>query len=356
MSGQTGRPKAGVVSDDALQRRRLQEAAGKFGLDSCFSGDPDRLIGYPEFPDAVLWLVTLQDEADHPTFFDYLLDHTDAPVLFGVDLAPKPGSTDYVRWERRLQNKLEQQLGPLEARKSTYGLEELVDSGPAQKAPPSLPTWETPAPPGSPADDIWVLGASLGGPAAVKAFLDQLPPGLPVGFVYAQHIDGNFTEVLTRVLGRHAHYQLKTAEPGYRIQSGDVVLMPVENQWSFDSGGRLVELDEPWPGPYGPSIDQVLLNVADHYGKCCHAILFSGMGNDGALAAPMLKAYGSRIWVQESQSCGNSSMPDSVAATGCTSFCGTPEQLAEELVNTIKNNSLLTGRHNRVLPEDTRYE
>jgi chemosensory pili system protein ChpB (putative protein-glutamate methylesterase) len=168
-----------------------------------------------------------------------------------------------------------------------------------------------------------------------------------VGFVYAQHIDGNFTDVLTRVLGRHAHYQLKKAEQGYRVQNGDVVLIPVENEWSFDPEGRLQQLDNPWPGPYGPSIDQVLLNVADHYGKHCHAILFSGMGNDGALAAPMLKAYGSHIWVQDSQSCGNSSMPDSVAATGCTSFRGTPEQLAEQLIKTIKNNSLLKSRHKR---------
>ncbi len=347
MAGQTGRPMVGIVSDDALQRRRLQEAAGKFGLESCFAGDPDRLIDYPEFPEAALWLVTLQDEADHPTFFDHLLGHTDAPVLFGVDLAPKPSSKEFIRWERRLQNKLEKQLGPLEALDSARDLEVLVDCEPAPNSPPSLPSSVTPASPGSLASEIWILGASLGGPAAVKAFLDQLPPGLPVGFVYAQHIDGNFTDVLTRVLGRHAHYQLKKAEQGYRVQNGDVVLIPVENEWSFDSEGRLQQLDNPWPGPYGPSIDQVLLNVADHYGKHCHAILFSGMGNDGALAAPMLKAYGSHIWVQDSQSCGNSSMPDSVAATGCTSFRGTPEQLAEQLIQTIKNNSLLKSRHKR---------
>src|SRR5690606_37426223 len=127
----------------------------------------------------------------------------------------------------------------------------------------------------------------------------------------------------------------------------DVVLMPVEREWSFDRQGQLTELSHPWPGPYGPSIDQVLLNVADYYGKHCHAILFSGMGNDGAIAAPMLKAYGSRIWVQESTSCGNSSMPDSVAATGCASFCGTPEQRARELVNVIEDHCLRKGRQER---------
>ncbi len=347
MAGQAGRPRVGIVSDAVLQRHRLQSATAKFGLEVSFSGDPDRLLDHPAFPDAELWLVTLEDEADHPTLFDHLLEHTEAPILFGVDPAPKPGGVDYFRWERRLLGKLEQHLGQLEELDSEDSLERLAEADPAPDGAPTLPHWISPAAPDSVAEEVWILGASLGGPAAVKAFLDNLPAGLPVGFIYAQHIDGNFTSVLTRVLGRHAHYNLRPAEEGYRVKNGDVVMLPVDREWKFDSTGALTQLSTPWPGPYGPSIDQVLLNVGDHYGRRCHAILFSGMGNDGAIAAPLLKAYGSRIWVQESSSCGNSSMPDSVAATGCVSFVGTPEELARELVKTIEESCLLKGRQKR---------
>ncbi len=341
------RPRVGIVSDIVLQRHRLQEATSRFGLDVCFSGDPERLLNYPDFPDASLWLITLEDEADHPALFDHLLENTDAPVLFGLDQAPKPGFTEYFRWERRLLDKLEQSLGHLEQLDSADTIEELAEEPPKNEGAPELPQWITPATPNSVAEEIWILGASLGGPAAVKTFLDNLPPGLPVGFVYAQHIDNNFTEVLTRVLGRHAHYKLKKAESNYKIHNGDVILMPVEHEWGFAEDGSLAEKDTPWPGPYGPSIDQVLLNVGDHFAGRCNAIIFSGMGNDGAIAAPLLKAYGSRIWVQESTSCGNSSMPDSVAATGCAGFCGTPEQLARELVKTIEESCLIKGRQKR---------
>jgi len=340
-------PAIGIVADVVLQRHRLQEAAGKFGLEVCFSGDPDRLIGYPEFPEVALWLVTLQDEADHPALFDHLLENTDAPVLFGVDPAPAPGAKDYFRWERRLLNKLEQQLGQLEKLDTATDMEALAQVAANAGKAPALSNWITPAAPDTPAREVWILGASLGGPAAVKTFLDNLPPGLPVGFVYAQHIDNNFTDVLTRILGRHAHYTLKPAEQGARVCNGDVILMPVEQEWKIAADGTLTATDKPWPGPYGPSIDQVLLNVADHFGKHCHAIIFSGMGNDGAIAAPMLSAYGSRVWVQESTSCGNSSMPDSVNETGCASFRGTPEQLAAELVRTIENQCLLKNKHQR---------
>ncbi|RBW49210.1 chemotaxis protein CheB [Marinobacter sp. F3R11] len=347
MTGHNGRAQVGIVSDILLQRHRLQATTTKFGLEVCFTGDPERLQRQSGFPEAGLWLVSLEDEADHPTLFDYLLENTEAPVLFGLDQAPSSGSTEYFRWERRLLGKLEQELGEFAQLDSKDSLEELAEQPAKIDGAPVLPQWLPAAEPGSVAEDVWVLCASLGGPAAVKAFLDNLPPGLPVGFIYAQHIDGHFTEVLTRVLGRHAHYKLRHAEENYRVKNGDVVMMPVENEWKFDNTGVLTKLDTPWPGPYGPSIDQVLLNTADHYGAHCHAIMFSGMGADGVTAAPLLKAYGSRIWVQESSSCGNSSMPDSVAATGCSGFCGTPEQLARELVKTIEKSCLLKGRQKR---------
>lgn len=347
MPAKPGRPTVGIVSDDVLQRHRLQEAVTRFGLEGCFSGDPERLIGFPKIPDAQIWLLTLEDEADQMELLDHLLENTEAPVLFGLDAAPKPGTTDYVRWERRLLDKLEQHLGPLEELDSEADLEQLAGLSPESATTPDLPHWISPAAPDTPAEEVWILGASLGGPAAVKEFLDHLPPGLPVGFIYAQHIDGSFTDVLTRVLGRHAHYQLRRATPGMKVANGDVVLLPVEHEWTLAEDGSLEEKTTPWPGPYGPSIDQVLLNVGEHYGNRCHAILFSGMGNDGAIAAPLLRAYGSRIWVQDSASCANSSMPDSVAKTGCASFTGSPRQLAGELVKTIEESCLLKNRQQR---------
>ena len=126
-----------------------------------------------------------------------------------------------------------------------------------------------------------------------------------------------------------------------RPACGQVTVIPVEREWGLTPEGTLTEKDTAWPGPYGPSIDQVLLNFGDHFGARCHAILFSGMGNDGAVAAPMLRAFGSNIWVQTSETCANSAMPEAVAATGCTSLSGSPEELATALVRTLADAALL---------------
>ena len=322
----------GIVADTDTQQQRLRASAQELGVATCFCGSPAELYALAALPLAACWLVQLEDEEEHPEDWDLALTDGDTPVLLGLDPAPAENSKDYSRWQRKLENKLGGLLGPLSAPQSANA--EPVLTNVSNSAPESVPMLH-PAEPIA-ASQIWVLAASLGGPEAVKSFLDQLPPGLPVGFVYAQHIDGHFTDVLTRVLGRHAHYCLKTAKPGDVIATGEVVMMPADHEWRVNSDGALEQLSGSWPGPYGPSIDQVLLNMSNYYQENCHVIIFSGMGCDGAVAAPMLRAYGSRIWAQDSESCGQASMPESVAATGCVSFRGTPPQLARKLVKTLE--------------------
>ena len=328
-------PAVAIIADNPLQRHRLQHAVGRYGLSIAFVGDPVRYLDFPVQGEIALWIVDVQDDATCERLLDNILDNSDAALLLGPDLAPDPNKPDYPRWERRLFGKLQDMLGEVTEPA------ELNGERPASATMLSLPmTWPANASArvpgeGDVAREIWILAASLGGPAAVKEFLDRLPPGLPVGFVYAQHIDANFTRVLARVLGRHAHDTLLEASDGDQLRVGEVMLMPVDREVYLDPLGHVRFHDHPWPGPYGPSIDQVMLNMADHYRAHCHVILFSGMGCDGAVAAPVLHAYGSRIWVQSSESCANSSMPDSVAATGCSSFTGTPAQLAAQLVRTL---------------------
>jgi chemosensory pili system protein ChpB (putative protein-glutamate methylesterase) len=80
----------------------------------------------------------------------------------------------------------------------------------------------------------------------------------------------------------------------------------------------------------------VMSSLAQGFGHCDGAILFSGMGNDGAIAAPRLAAQGAAIWAQSADSCAVSSQPDSVRETGCVGYSGTPEQLARQLVDRVR--------------------
>ncbi len=337
----------GLISDCPLQRHIMQAAIESFGFQVIANSDPGRIDEeyLARHQQADVWLVILIDEDLWDDPIGELIDHAEAPILFGMGEAPPKQSRDYAKWERRLLSKLVETVGePTSLAEHTESLNQLEVDSAASKTSRPLPHHIQPARREDPVQRAVVLAASLGGPSAVKEFLDCLPAGLPAAFVYAQHIDQNSANVLLRVLGRHAAVSIVEAQPGNKLYNGEIVIVPVDHEISFDDDGLLVFHDHPWPGPYGPSIDQVMLNVANFYTSKTYVILFSGMGNDGAIAGPLLKAYGSNIWSQSSESCASSSMPDAVADTGCVSYRGTPTELAEKLIRTIETEELTRER------------
>lgn len=352
----------GIVSDCPLQRHLAQTAMRQLGYEVRYCREPERFDPAEPLPDEPqVWILMIKDEARWDGVTDLFLETAKAPLLFADEEAPQRQSPEYAYWERRLQLKLAELVGrrrgdtpPRLADTSATDL----DGGGAKRTPTepgrtlTLPEYLQAARPGDPLQHVVLLAASLGGPAAVKAFMDLLPPGLPTAFVYAQHIDREGAQVLVRVLGRHGHYRFREAVQGAPLQVGEVIVAPIEQQLGIAADGTLELLGKPWPGPYNPSIDQMMLNIGDHFAQRTLAIVFSGMGEDGARAAPILKAYGARIWCQDSASCANSSMPDAVAATGCAEFRGSPEAMAERLLKSMESEALLARRQAQKGPSD----
>ena len=108
------------------------------------------------------------------------------------------------------------------------------------------------------------------------------------------------------------------------------IILPVERRVHFTTAGYVVELSEPWHPPYAPCIDQVLYEVALAYGHRAGAIIFTGMGEDGAHGAKFLYDKGGLLWSQQPETCACDSMPRSVMQFACVS--GSPEELARTFV------------------------
>mgnify|MGYP006292876923 CR=1 FL=1 len=322
----------GIIADSTLQGHLLLQAMRAQGFRVAVNSDPENLDRSWFAPDTVdLWMVDLTSEDRWQEFLDDLLENAGAPILFCDGQAPDRAAPEYPRWERRLLGKM---LDYVERPKVTEPLEELT----SHAAPTAIP-----APPefgevgaDSPARRVWVLGASLGGPAAVKEFLDCLPAELPVAFVLAQHIDAGFLETLTSVLVRDNGFQCRIGYDGEQLRYGSVLIAPVEYEISFGADGSIRSQGQAWEGPYAPSIDQVIQNAATSFDASGGAILFSGMGNDGSIAGPGLRDRGGQVWAQSAESCAVSSQPDSARETGCVAFSGTPVELAGQLVEHVR--------------------
>ena len=179
-----------------------------------------------------------------------------------------------------------------------------------------------------PAETVWVLGSSLGGPQALKMFLSKLPDNLPMGFVIAQHIGKPFVPLLAEQLGRITGLRVMPAVAGRNLRAREVILVPIDVRFALTEQGVVELRDEPTRGPYKPCIDEVMEEVARCYGERAGAIVFSGMGEDGALGAVAINAAGGQVWAQNADSCVISSMPDATRRHGVVEFSGTPDELA----------------------------
>lgn len=325
-------PRVGVISDSNLQRLALSQTVRGHGYELAFNTCPDKLdeatLAAAELD---VWVVDVQSEDDE--FLDRLLDHTSAPILFGLEEAPPPGARTYPRWERRVFIKLKETVGePILEEK----LDVLEQAGSAEIVPLDLPEvlvnrrahgleW------------VVVLAASMGGPTAVKEFLDRLPKGLPVAFVLAQHIDERMQGTLAHVLARHNSMPCKVASAGDRLQHGEILIAPVASEIDFGAQGEVIVRDIQWDGPYAPSIDQTIANITRRFGARSGAIVFSGMGGDGSISGALMQDAGGFIWAQTAETCVCSSQPDAMRATGVVSFNAAPTGLAEHLVDFIRS-------------------
>ncbi|HHC72689.1 MAG TPA: chemotaxis protein CheB [Thiotrichales bacterium] len=188
---------------------------------------------------------------------------------------------------------------------------------------------------------VWVLGASIGGPQALKRFLSHLPADLPVAFILAQHIGAPFVTVLVEQLRRICKLDVRPAEEGFVIRANELLVAPVGSTLRFDEFGSVVLQPAAEHGVYSPSIDEVMLAVARHYGPRSGAILFSGMGNDGVRGARAIAAAGGKVWTQEPASCVVSSMVAGAQETGVVEHSAPPEGLAGRLVEWMHEEKLL---------------
>lgn len=177
---------------------------------------------------------------------------------------------------------------------------------------------------------VVVIGASIGGPDAVREFLSALAPGLPLLVVVAQHLDESFFAGYATQFARVLPHTVHVAAEGLISGAGQVLLVPPRARIAIDPGGGVHLL----PGGderYTPSIDDTFTRIAEVFGPRALALVFSGMASDGVHGMARIVEHGGQIWTQAPSSCVVSAMVDAACAAGYSVCSGTPAELAGRL-------------------------
>jgi chemosensory pili system protein ChpB (putative protein-glutamate methylesterase) len=300
-----------VVSEDQQQRIAFSDTVRScdFTLVDCISRV--QLQNKRHKPQVDIWLV----DSDYDEYVAMAIAASNASaVLVGFSQAPYLNEAQhYAKWQRKLKRKLAQLL-----------------NRPALLDTPSydsscVPPWRY----------VIFLGASMGGPSAVKEFLDHLCPTLPICILLAHHFNQHMIETLPRILNRHNNWHCQIITTTQRLRSGYCLIAPIDRQIICDSEGRVILSEQAWSGKYKPDIGQLLKNTSDVYGSELVSIIFSGMGDDGSQHLTAIQDNNSQLWAQDPSLSACSSQPQAILDSGYCQFMGSPEALAKKLTDYI---------------------
>lgn len=186
-------------------------------------------------------------------------------------------------------------------------------------APPPIVSSAAMAVPRKGSYKLITIGASTGGPVAIKKLLSALSVDFPLPVLLVVHMPASFTAAFAERLDQQCKIRVKEAVDGDTLRPSQVYLAPGGMQMVLESrgGGTIVRIKESTPELiYKPSIDISLGSAARVYREGVLAVVLTGMGNDGLQAAKLLNQCGATIWSQDEGSCVVFGMPRAVESAG----------------------------------------
>ena len=178
---------------------------------------------------------------------------------------------------------------------------------------------------------IVVVGASAGGPEALREFLSALPVVLPAPVLIVQHLPPAFGPQLATDLSRFTPFGVLIAGVGDELLPGRALLAPGRQALTVADGAVVGLADAGAVGVHGQAIDRTMESVAAAYGAGAIGVILSGMGEDGVRGLRAIRAHGGRTFGQNEASCQVYGMPRRAAELGLLDRTGPPTELGAAL-------------------------
>lgn len=184
-----------------------------------------------------------------------------------------------------------------------------------------------------------VIGASTGGPQALKLVVSQFPADCPVPIALVLHMPVGYTEMYARKLDEISPLTVVEARGGEPVVGGMVFLAPAGRHLIFrrePDGTVRTQLDiRPLDTPHRPAVDVLFQSAAEVYGDGVLGAVLTGMGADGREGAAWIKAKGGIILTEAEETCVVYGMPRSVVEAGLSDQSLRIERMAQGIMDRI---------------------
>jgi two-component system chemotaxis response regulator CheB len=187
---------------------------------------------------------------------------------------------------------------------------------------------------------IIAIGASTGGPPALKIILSALPNDLSVPLLIVQHIATGFAQGLVEWLAQSSGFPVYLAETGQQALPGCAYIAPDGFHLGVTSSKQIVlHPSEPENG-LRPAVSFLFRSVASVFGRQACGVILTGMGRDGAAELKQLKEKGAVTIAQNKESSVVHGMPGEAIEMGAATYVLAPADIAAALVSLSKTGSV----------------
>ncbi len=186
---------------------------------------------------------------------------------------------------------------------------------------------------------VLAIGTSTGGPKALQEIIPRLPKDFPAPIVIAQHMPPNFTGPFAERLNQLSQITVKEAEEGEPLRNGVALIAPgrghmrVKRPRGIETVVTISENKEEFI--YRPSVDALMLSIAEFFPGRALGVILTGMGSDGCKGLIEVKKTGGRIFAQDEESCVVYGMPKAVVDAGIADKILSLEEIAGEIINSV---------------------
>ena len=180
--------------------------------------------------------------------------------------------------------------------------------------------------------EVLGVGASTGGPTALRELFSRLPADFPFPILVVQHITAGFTGGFVEWLRQHTSLDVRVANEEDRAVPGSILIAPEGRQLEALPGGAVRATSRKPHGVHLPSADTLLTSLASVYGRKCIGALLTGMGSDGAAGLLDIRRAGGFTLAQDEKTCVVFGMPREAVRRGAVDRSMPPASMAELLV------------------------
>ncbi|MFW6343892.1 MAG: chemotaxis-specific protein-glutamate methyltransferase CheB [Sediminispirochaetaceae bacterium] len=182
--------------------------------------------------------------------------------------------------------------------------------------------------------ELAVMGASTGGPDAVRRVLSSLPADFPVGIALVQHIEARFAAGYAEWLDGHCSLKVRQVIDGEPPVPGIVYIAAGEKHLTV-ARKKLVLDDGPLIKNQRPAVEKLFQTAAQAYGSAVMGVILTGMGNDGADGAVSIRKAGGYMIVQDEYTSFIYGMPKAAAEAGGASVVLPLERIAAAMEEAV---------------------